>query len=460
MPSSSHKHVLVVGAGPVGLVLAIELARRGHRVSVVERRPDMRRKDVERGRSINLALSDRGLKALAHVGAEKVVMKDALPMRGRQIHDVKGSESFQPYASDDRAIFSVSRGGLNKTLLELAVAEPNVSVAFERRCLDVDMRAPAARFETAAGEIVNVSADVIFGADGAGSAVRGAMLPTERFAYAIDWLEHGYKELTIPAGPNGSFLLDDGALHIWPRTNYMLIALPNTDGSFTCTLFLPFEPTQPGVPSFQELGTVDEARAFFARDFGDALAKMPTFDHDFFANPTSPLGIVRCAPWQREGKVCLIGDAAHAIVPFYGQGLNAGFEDVTVFTRILDDEGGDFSRALPRFSRERKEDGDAIAELALYNFVEMRDRVGDPRFVLQKKIEAKIARVYGARYTPLYSMVTFSHRPYREALAYGRAQEALMREILALDDVAARFDDEAFWPRIAAKVDAFLAGRA
>ncbi len=446
------KDIIVVGAGPVGAMWASALAQRGHRVRVFERRGDMRAEDIGAGRSINLALSDRGFRALDKIGAGDLIRGEAIPMRGRMIHDEHGATNLQPYGEADQAIFSVDRGALNRRLMDHAEQDGNVSFHFRHALEDVDFARPAATFLRDDGAQVTDYADLVFGCDGAFSAVRWSMLKTPRFDYSQQWLSHGYKELYIPADPAGGYRIEKNALHIWPRGTFMLIALPNPDGSFTCTLFLPFE----GDVSFAALDDKSKVEAFFAETFADAVPHMPTLVQDFFDNPTSPLGTIRCAPFHLEDKVCLLGDAAHAVVPFYGQGLNAGMEDCTVLSAILDETGEDWGRAFGLYSARRKPDADAIADLALYNFIEMRDRVADDRFVLQKKIEKKISQWYGDRYLPLYSMVTFSHRPYAEAQAYGRAQDALMQKVLALDEIEQRWDHPETEPLIRRLVDGFL----
>lgn len=436
------KSVIVVGAGLVGSLLAVMLARRGHKVRVFERRPDMRKVAMPAGRSINLALSDRGWRGLDVVEASEQVRALALPMTGRMIHDDSGKLSFQPYGKAGQAIYSVSRGGLNMLLMDRAESHDDVELLFEKRCVEVDFDAPAAVFEDVnTGERRREEADVIFGTDGAFSAVRLAMQMRPRFDYSQSYLAHGYKELTIPAVENSEnpFALDNGALHIWPRGGYMLIALPNVGGSFTVTLFLPYE----GTPSFAELQTRGDVERFFAEVFPDAKALMPTLAQDFFENPTGDLVTMRCSPWTVNGKVCLLGDAAHAIVPFYGQGMNAGFEDVRVLHDLLveqPDDSDDWAGVLERFFALRKDNGDAIADLALYNFLEMRDKVADPRFLLRKKIEARIHERYGERFLPLYTMVTFSaDLPYQQALALSRDHDALLQRIMALPDIEDRW---------------------
>ena len=391
--------VTIAGAGLVGSLLAIFLARRGYRVHVVERRPDPRSGRVVGGRSINLALSDRGLLALERAGIARDIESVSIPMRGRMVHPLAGPTSLLPYGVGDQAIRSVSRGGLNNTLVELAGQEPNVTFAWETR------------FE-------GMQADgVLVGADGAFSAVRYEMQKLDRFDYAQEFLAHGYKELNIPPGSG----LEKHALHIWPRSSFMLIALPNLDGSFTCTLFL-------------ELDTFATAdRAWFARTFPDAFALMSNFDDDWAKNPTSTLVTIKCRPWSHAGRVMLIGDAAHAIVPFFGQGMNAGFEDCRVLMEILDDTHDDWALAMPAFERARKENADAIATLALENFVEMRDKVADPAFLAKRQLERRLAGLCPDRVVPLYTMVTFSpHIPYAEALRRGRAQDRLLDAALAL----------------------------
>lgn len=431
------KDLIVAGAGLVGSLLALTLARRGHRVRVFERRPDMRKQTISAGRSINLALSERGWRALERVEARDAVREMALPMKGRIMHAPSGELSHLPYGRQGQVIYSVSRGELNKLLMDRAEAHAEVELTFGARCTGVNFEAPALVVESERGEREE-RADLIFGADGAFSAVRLAMQMRPRFDYQQSYLAHGYKELSIPpTGRSGEarFALDPGALHIWPRGGYMLIALPNPDGSFTCTLFLPYE----GSPSFAELTDAAAVERFFEESFPDALPLLPTLGEDFFQNPTGDLATIRCGPWHAGGKVCLIGDAAHAIVPFYGQGMNAGFEDVRVLDDLLQQDLE--SEALcERFYAERKENADAIADLALYNFIEMRDRVADPRFLLRKKIEAKVSALYGEAYLPLYSMVTFSDLPYSEALRKGREQDALMESIMALPDIEARWD--------------------
>lgn len=421
--------ITIAGAGLVGSLLSLYLAKRGHHVQLIERRPDSRKTSIYQGRSINLALSDRGWKALEAVGADTTIRDIAIPMRRRVMHDVKGHLSYQPYGKDGQAIYSVSRGLLNQRLLDMAEALPNVRMHFEQKVVATDLEAASITTENTDGEIHTYQADYLFGADGAFSQVRAAMLKRDRFSYEQEYIDHGYKELSIPPAEDGGFQLEKEALHIWPRGEYMLIALPNPDGTFTCTLFFPFE----GDPSFSSLNTVEKARTFFEEQFPDALALMPDFDQEWRDNPSSSLCIIRCYPWV-AGQSALIGDSAHAIVPFYGQGMNSGFEDCRILNKILDEES-DWKVALERYQKERKANGDAIADLAMRNFIEMRDLTADPQFLLRKKIEAHLHQRYPDRWIPLYSMVTFTHIPYEEALRIGKVQDKIMAEVMTRPDI-------------------------
>lgn len=429
--NTTQQKAVVVGAGLVGSLWAVFLARRGYQVEVYERRPDMRAAGYSGGRSINLAMSERGWKAVEKAGILDKIKKVAIPMPGRMMHAVNGDLTFQPYGKDGEAIYSVSRGGLNLELLHIAGEFPNVRFFFDHRCVDVDLNNPVITFEDMkTNEMKTVDAPLIFAADGAFSAVRYAIQKTDRFNYNQFYLEHGYKELTIPPGPGGVHRLDPSALHIWPRGNFMLIALPNADGSFTCTLFLPFE----GETSFEKLTDNEAVDAFFNRYFPDAVPHMPTLHDDFWENPTSSLVTVKCAPWQWQNRILLIGDAAHAIVPFYGQGMNAGFEDCTILDAMHDELGGDWSAIIPQFARRHQPNGNAIAELAQRNFIEMRDLVADPKFLLRKKIAAYLHEKH-PDFLPVYSMVTFSNTPYHIALQEDDAQNQLFERILSLDNI-------------------------
>lgn len=421
--------ITIAGAGLVGSLLSLYLAKRGHHVQLIERRPDSRKTSIYQGRSINLALSDRGWKALEAVGADTTIRDIAIPMRRRVMHDVKGHLSYQPYGKDGQAIYSVSRGLLNQRLLDMAEALPNVRMHFEQKVVATDLETASITTENTDGETHTYQADYLFGADGAFSQVRAAMLKRDRFSYEQEYIDHGYKELSIPPAEDGGFQLEKEALHIWPRGEYMLIALPNPDGTFTCTLFFPFE----GDPSFSSLNTVEKARTFFEEQFPDALALMPDFDQEWRDNPSSSLCIIRCYPWV-AGQSALIGDSAHAIVPFYGQGMNSGFEDCRILNKILDEES-DWKVALERYQKERKANGDAIADLAMRNFIEMRDLTADPQFLLRKKIEAHLHQRYPDRWIPLYSMVTFTHIPYEEALRIGKVQDKIMAEVMTRPDI-------------------------
>ncbi|WP_433356356.1 FAD-dependent oxidoreductase [Microtetraspora malaysiensis] len=414
-------NVAVVGAGLTGCLLACYLARRGLDVIVYERRPDPRVGTTERGRSINLAISERGLDALRRIGLEEQVMADALPMRGRMIHPVDGPLDFQPYSHDgEMAINSISRGALNNTLLDAAEAAPGVKVCFGHRLTGLDPATGTMTFATVDGE-THATADVVLGADGAGSAVRGELLAHRGIEESLDFLDYGYKELTIPA-VDGEFALDPGALHIWPRGTSMMIALPNPDRSFTCTMFWPTG----GTASFASLSSPAAVERHFRTHYPDVVALAPTLVDDYRHNPVGLLGTVRCAPWQTDGRVGLIGDAAHAIVPFYGQGANCGFEDVVVLDRCLDETGGSWARALPLFERRRKENADAIAEMALANFIEMRDKVASPVFRLVKGIEHRMERTFPGRYVSRYELVSFSTVPYAQVKRRVRRQQQLL----------------------------------
>lgn len=419
------KKAIIGGAGLVGSLWASYLARRGYEVTVYERRADMRQTQIAGGRSINLALSERGLKALAGAGITDEVHAMAIPMHGRLIHNEQGETNLQPYGLQGQYINSISRGGLNELLMDKAEATGKVTFKFGHKCVDVNPEQGTIVLEDYSGNRLLDEADLIFGTDGAFSAIRGSLMRTDRFNYSQQYLEHGYKELTIPASESGGFRIEKNALHIWPRKRFMLIALPNKDGSFTVTLFLAFE----GDPSFSKLNTEQEVREFFNKYFPDAVKHMPELLEDFNSNPTSSLVTVRCYPWSHSGKVLLMGDASHAIVPFYGQGMNAGFEDCTVLNELLEEHGEDWPKVMDLFQRKRKADADAIADLAMRNFIEMRDLVADDRFVLRKKVEKLMHQAHPDEFLPLYSMVTFSHIPYDEALRQGKLHDAYFEKL-------------------------------
>ena len=425
------KTISIVGAGLVGSLWAILLAKKGYRVDLFERRGDMRQAGFVGGRSINLAMSTRGWRALELAGIKKDIRQTALPMYGRMMHSVEGELTYQAYGQEGQAIYSVSRGGLNLKLLQLADAFENVNLHFEHRCQKIDLDTNTLTFNTPDGRVTHQS-DLIFGADGAFSAVRSVLQKTPRFNYSQNYLTHGYKEVTIPPAADGTHQLDPTeALHIWPRGHFMLIALPNPDGSFTGTLFLPFE----GEQSFEHLTDAASVQGFFEQWFGDAVPLMPDLLEDWKNNPTSSLVTIRCAPWTYKKRVMLIGDASHAIVPFYGQGMNSGFEDCSILHDLHEQLEGDWDRIFDTFNESRIQDADAIADLAIRNFEEMRDRVGDPDFLLRKKIAAWLQERYPDRFLPLYSQVTFSHIPYHRALAEGQRQDALFEKILALPNI-------------------------
>jgi kynurenine 3-monooxygenase len=435
------KNTVIIGAGLVGSLLSIYLSRRGYRVNVYERRSDMRRQDMVAGRSINLALSDRGIKALEEVGLMDEIRKICIPMHGRFMHNADGSTAYQAYGNEGQYINSVSRGELNCRLMDLA-EENGVKILFNEKCNHIDWKENTIEFgHLHSPQNERVKADLIFGSDGAYSAARLThQLQHDRFQYNQYYIDFGYKELTIPAGENGKFMLEKNALHIWPRGNFMMIALPNMDGSFTCTLFFPFE----GQTSFATLDTGEKLRSFFEKTFTDAVPLMPTLEADFFKNPTASLVTVKCFPWIREDKFALIGDAAHAIVPFFGQGMNCGFEDCAVLNSLMEKHQDNWMAILPEYQALRKPDGDAIADLALNNFVEMRDKVADPKFLLQKKIEAAFSKKHPTVWIPAYAQVTFSpHIRYSDALKNGQKQEAIMQQVMAIPGIENKWEDEA-----------------
>ncbi len=420
------QQVVILGAGLSGALLSVLLARKGQQVRVYEKRPDVRSGKMEEGRSINLALSYRGLAALEEAGVADQIRSIVIPMPGRMMHSPKGDLTFQPYGKEGQFINSVSRADLNRLLVEQAEAS-GVHLYFQHSCEAIDLKNNEARIRALdSGRLEPVKADLLIGADGAFSALRGAMQITPRFNYSQQYLEHGYKELTIPPTASGDFAMEPHALHIWPRGGYMMIALPNQDRSFTCTLFLAYE----GETSFARLSSPEAVMDFFEKDFPDAVPLMPRLTEEFFENPTSDLVTIQCYPWSRYHHNLLIGDAAHAIVPFYGQGMNAAFEDCRIFYKMLDEFPHDLSSLIDHFQLRRKPDADAIAELALRNFIEMRDLVADPAFLERKKIEAELHRRFPDRWIPLYTMVTFTHMRYSEALKMGDQQNRIMRKVM------------------------------
>jgi kynurenine 3-monooxygenase len=435
----------VAGGGPVGSLLAILLGRHGYEVGLYEGRPDSRVTSIYQGKSINIALSDRGWHSLAEIGISADIKADAIPMYQRAIHGIDGELSALPYGREDDAIWSVSRGGINEMLLDVADAEPNVETHFEHRLVDVDFETAAAMFLVQGEQEVTVAADFLFGADGAHSKVRRLAHSLPRFSYSQTYMPQCYIELNIPANPDGSHRLEKNALHIWPRKHFMLIALPNPDGSFTCTLFLDYS----GEPSFESLHERGAVERFFNDNFADAMGYLEDPVDVFMGKDASPLFLVQVFPWSFNRKVGLIGDAAHAIVPFYGQGMNCGFEDCAELNRLISIHDHDWDAIFPAYENARKPNGDAIAELSKRNFIEMSDLSGDPRFQLRKMIEARFSRRHPELWTPLYSMVTFSPNvPYAEALRVGDEQNRVMETIMAMPDIETEWDSEPVMDRL------------
>ncbi len=437
MKKQQSKNIAIIGSGLVGSLLAIYLKKYGHEITVFDRRPDIRKVDFS-GRSINLAMSNRGWNALKEVGLEDKIKEIAIPLDKRAMHVIGQPEYYQKYGKEGEAIWSISRGVLNRKMIDLAEAE-GVQFKFDEKVWDVDL--PEAKLytgETEKGEWQEYQYDLIFGCDGAFSRVRHKMQRRSRFDYSQDFIDVGYKELTIAPNADGTHKLDKHSFHIWPRGKFMLIAMPNLDGSFTCTLFMPFE----GEVSFENIKTKDDARVFFKTYFPNVMQDLDNLMEDFFKNPTSAMVTMKCFPWTYWDKVALVGDSAHAIVPFYGQGMNAGFEDIYVLNTIIHKYGDDWEAIFNEFQHVRKPNADAIAELSYRNFMEMSSKTADPKFLLQKKIEKHFAAQHPEKWLPVYSRVTFSDRPYAEALAEGDAQEAIMKKVMRIEDIEQKWDSK------------------
>ncbi len=439
---------VLVGSGLAGGLLAAYLGRRRYDVDLYERRADPREGNIVGGRSINLAISTRGIHALEQIGIADEALRHAIPMRGRMIHDKSGALHFAAYDVDPKkCINSIGRASLNAAVIEAAQRYPNVRVHFNHKCTDLDLAEAVCHLETETDKLT-VRGDAVIGVDGAFSAVRASMQRNiDNFQYDESYLAHGYKELTIPPATDGSWRMEKNALHIWPRKSFMMIALPNPDGSFTCTLFWEFE----GPRSFATTKTDDDVRRFFGEEFPDAVPLMPTLLEDFKNNPTGSLVTIRCAPWYYRDKVCLLGDAAHAVVPFYGQGMNAAFEDCVVLDECLDKFPDNRERAFAEYFSRRKKNADALADLAIGNFIEMRDKTASRTFRAKKKLDHLLEATLPGMYLPLYTMVTFTRIPYAQAARRARLQDRILYSalivlvligILALAVLTARFSGQ------------------
>lgn len=437
-----QQNILIIGAGLCGSLLALRLGQRGYNVTVYEMRPDLRKTDISAGRSINLAFSDRGNKAMKLVGIEDKVKALCIPMNGRMLHDKEGNTFLSNYSGRDyEYINSISRGELNGLLLTEAEKHDNVTIHFNKKCKSVDFENTTALFEDYHTKDRFIEdADAIIATDGAGSALRRSYYLEKKFLFSFsqDWLTHGYKELSILPTEDGGYKTYKNALHIWPRGDFMLIALPNLDGSFTVTLFLSYDE---GAYNFNNLTTPEMVTEFFQKEFPDALELMPNLVDDFFENPTAPLGTVKCSPWHYKGNTLLMGDSAHAIVPFYGQGMNASFEDVVEFDAVLEQHEGDWETVFSAYEKRRKKDTDAIADLAIDNFHEMKDHVGQEIFQEKRKIEMALESTFPEDYSSKYSLVTFNEDiGYREAMLKGRAQDKAILTMLS-DGIISMEDD-------------------
>lgn len=421
--------IIIVGAGLCGTLLAVRLAQRGFDIALYEKRGDMRKATVDAGRSINLALSARGLLALERTKLKETVLKGCIPMRGRMIHPLNGDAFFSPYSGrSEDYINSVSRPGLNMILLDAAEEYDNIDIKFNAAVTSVDLEAASISYKDAAGQLHHDQGAIVIGTDGAGSIVRKSMMKhTSRllFNYSQDFLRHGYKELSIHPGEGGDWKIEKEALHIWPNGSFMIIALPNLDGSFTLTMFHPYE----GEAGFNTLNTPEKVQAFFEQYYPSLLPYIPHLTKEYFENPVGTLGTIKCYPWQAFGKGLVMGDASHAIVPFYGQGMNASLEDVRVFDDILEEHGTEWEKVFAIFQDARKENADAIADLAIDNFREMRDHVDDVNFMRKRKIEMQLEQQFPDYYSK-YSLVTFKpDLPYAAAMKRGREQDKMLLQM-------------------------------
>ena len=433
----NKENILIIGAGLCGSLLALRMAQRGYQVQLIEKRPDLRKTDISAGRSINLAFSNRGIKAMKLVGLEQKALEICIPMNGRMIHDQEENTFLSPYSGlDHEYINSISRTDLNALLLDEAEKMENVSIQFNQECLEVNSEKATATFKDYhSGEETTIFADLIFGTDGAGSALRKSMMNDRSFLFSFsqDYLQHGYKELTIEPSKKGDFQLYKNALHIWPRGENMLIALPNLDGSFTVTLFMSYAE---GDYNFNNITSAAKAEEYFEKYYPDALKLMPNLGEEFFENPTGALGTVKCSPWYSHGKSLLMGDAAHAIVPFYGQGMNASFEDVVVFDEALENYTGDWEATFKAYQKARKKDTDAIADLAIDNFYEMKEHTAAPIFQQKRKLETALEQEFPAEYASKYRLVTFQEQiGYAEAMQRGRAQDKAMLRLISEEKI-------------------------
>jgi kynurenine 3-monooxygenase len=458
-PASETK-ITIAGAGPVGALLAIILGRKGYNINLLESRPDSRQHDIYQGKSINIALSDRGWLALESVGIAEQVRQAAIPMRKRVMHAIDGTITEQAYGKDDQAIWSVSRSGINEQLLDLAEKEGSVEIHFEKRLTHVDFNTASASFSVNTAQSkgnIEIDADYLFGADGAFSKVRRLAQETPRFSYSQSFMPQSYIELSIPANEgetgNARFKMEKEALHIWPRKDFMLIALPNPDGTFTCTLFLNYESKNDNSGeknySFNSLKDRNSVVNFFNENFADAMTLLENPIDDFMDKSANPLFLVNVDPWVINDKVALIGDAAHAMVPFYGQGMNCGFEDCRELGELIDHHEGEWRDIFPAYQKKRKINADAITELAQRNFVEMSELSANSNFQLQKKIEAKFHQLHPELWVPLYSMVTFCpHLPYSQALKIGEQQKIIMDQVIQIPNITTCWQDDFVYQKL------------
>jgi kynurenine 3-monooxygenase len=436
MSQQGTKKATIIGSGLVGSLWAVYLNKAGYQVNVYERRADMRLQKMSAGKSINLAMSTRGWNALDEMGIGDEIRKIAIPMYGRTMHAIDGNTSYQPYGNEGQAIYSVSRWDINATLMTIAEQHDTSSIHFNEECIHVNMQDGLVTFKnTQDGKITEVKSDVIFATDGAFSAARyNGMQQVDRFTYSQQYIPDGYREILLPANEDGTHKLDANTLHIWPRGRFMLIALPNFDGSYTCTLFMPYENHE---HCFNNLTSKEKVTQFFKDVFPDFYEMMPSVADSWESHPLSSLAIIRCLPWT-HGKLVLMGDAAHATVPFFGQGMNAGFEDCYVMWKLIEKHHHDWEIIFKEFERLRKPNGDAVQDLSMLNYIVMRDKVADPDFLLLQKIERRINYLYPDKYFPLYSMVSFTNIEYQIALQKGQEQEAMIKTLIEQQNITAQ----------------------